>query len=43
MKGGDGEKFILQIVQADILIPVTCLKGKGDDWWPLHHYIFIFI
>ena len=38
MKGGDGEKFILQIVQADILTPVTCLKGKGDD-----HYTIIFL
>ena len=31
MKGRYGEKVIFQIVQAEILTPVTCLKGKGYD------------
>ena len=35
MKGGDGEKVILQIVQAEILTPVACLKSKGDDHYTI--------
>ena len=41
MKEGDGEKVIWQIVESEILTPVTCLKGKGDDF--VKDYIIVFI
>ena len=48
MKGGDGEKVILQIVQAEILTPVACLKSNSDDHYTIRTllriiHIIIFI
>ena len=43
MKGGDGEKVMLQIVQAEILTPVACLESKGDDHYTIRTLLRIIL
>ena len=43
MKGGDGEKVILQIVQAEIVTPVACLKSDGDDHYTIRTLLRIIL